>query len=247
MMFFEEDDIKTLTQEVSIRDALADVGIKTYRKGSLDAICCLKHNDSKPTNCFIYDDTNVCYCYACGQATNNIEVYTANGYSFYEALCRLAELSGNPEQFEKEKKKKRRELPALSREEKILLGFNPKRPVIKQYVNTTTIPPKDRNYTARLVDAEDGSGEAEWIYDVYTEAPENPWTSLKRDNPVAYLEMILGKILETQNKIKVERAQSLKNGIRDLSCYDQQWKMTVDLARRFKKAYRFYKRKRRAS
>ena len=101
---YRRSDLKQLAEDTSSVDVARALGMKVYRKGSRDFICCPGHEkrlgkkDSNPTNAVL---TNRGYhCFACGASVSTADMIVEyTGWSLHRAFEFMAEVNGGAELY----------------------------------------------------------------------------------------------------------------------------------------------------
>lgn len=187
MLLFEDEDKRELLEEVSIIDVLDFLGVEYRNFGCRKSILCpdrLNHNDQHYGSCYIYENSNTVHCFVCNKSFDAIELLRLNGYSYYDALCTLADLSGSPSRFEKQPERKQCRIPRLTKEQRKLIGLYPERRRIKLYTSIQENKPDTRDYDIVFSEAEE-----ENTYLPYKTLGYNPWIKLQKENPEWYLSL----------------------------------------------------------
>lgn len=213
-LFFTEDEARLLKNSITALDAVQELGLEIVNGNIL---CTLPdHHDTRINgSCKIRRGGRI-YCFACKQYLHPVtDVFmTVGGMSYYESLCKIAEMTNTEHLYEsvnkeeKEKKKEKFPLRGLTEEEKKLLGFAhySKTAVPKTntcFIGCTDIKPeaKDRCYR-----------DADGNYILETKNELN-WYSLLADDPLSYRIMVLNKCYEKLEFIKeqIEENRKLKS------------------------------------
>lgn len=198
MLLFEDEDKRELLEEVSIIDVLDFLGVEYRNFGCRKSILCpdrLNHNDQHYGSCYIYENSNTVHCFVCNKSFDAIELLRLNGYSYYDALCTLADLSGSPSRFEKQPERKQFRIPRLTKEQRKLIGLYPERRRIKLYTSIQENKPDTRDYDIIFSETEE-----EDTYLPYKTLGYNPWIKLQKENPEWYLSLVLHKCMETMER-----------------------------------------------
>lgn len=178
-MYFKEGDREELLRDVSPLMAIEYLGLPTKKMGSNISILCPSpdHNDTHYGSCMVLHGGQYCKCFACGKTFNAATILMdAGGYSYYDALCTLASLSGREEEFEASKRphKTKEEFlfKDLNNPNKTLIGIAPYSH-IKNVKNASFEKPKEMGFFR------DESGD----YVTYDGGQWNPWADLIKNEP----------------------------------------------------------------
>lgn len=189
-MYFSEEDKEQLMREVSVMEVIDELHLDTKRCGSSISILCPapEHNDRHFGSCKV-NSRGKCVCYACNRSFSTIDLLMMEGgLSFYEAMCTLAQLSGHPQDFEQQGKKKENIKPVsfkkLTAEQKKLLGF-------AEFSNCRAY----MGYSFERPDAESIRDET-GHYIIVNGLGYNPWRTLSMEEPELFDWMIRNKCKE---------------------------------------------------
>lgn len=212
-LYFSDDDAAYLSECYTAKEAAIDMGLEFSNQHSNMLLCpSSEHNDVHFGSCKVFRDGSI-YCYACKKKFSAIDIFMeAGGMSFYEALCHIAESTGQSEKYEASKVKKdtvrKPLLRRLRPEEKELLGFA-RGNNSHCYNNFQTYKPDDTG-KIRYKRTEEG-------YLIY-EKDTLSWNWLITEMPYQYKNMVLNKVYERLVEIKSkarEIQEILKNHEKD--------------------------------
>lgn len=205
-MYFKEGDREELLDVVSPLMAVEYLGLPTKKMGSNLSILCPSHNDTHYGSCMILHGGKYCKCYACGKRFNALNILMdANGDSYYEALCTLAELAGREDDFESKKRppktKEEYRFADLNNANKTLIGIAPYAH-IKNITNAQEDVPEGNNFFRD----KDGN------YVTYN-GGGNPWIDLIKEDPET-----AEWIIQNKCKEKLVEYDSLIEQLRNPGC-----------------------------
>lgn len=189
-LYFEEEDVKILTDAVTPLQAVEFLGLERKRYGSNESILCPDpgHNDRHYGSCMITKGGTRCKCYACNKSFSSLQILKlAGGYDFYDAMCILADLAGMEGDYEASKKKHtpKPSYRRLTNEQKKMIGLAT-RQELRLVKNVTS----DRDEAGAS-----GYRDEDGMYLCYDTAP-NPWVEMAKDSPEEFDWMIRSKCIE---------------------------------------------------
>lgn len=205
-LFFESGDREELLSQVTPLMAVDYLGLPTKRYGTNLSILCPnpEHHDQHYGSCMITHDGKRCTCFSqCGgRSYSALQILIwQGGYSFYDAMCVLADLAGRTEEYEASNRRNMepqlREIRALTAEQKkqIKMAMFPK---IKAVKNVTSKRPDTGDYFR------DDNGD----YVIYDSGNyRNPWLEMAKNDPDTLDWLIQNKCKEQMLTIDYLRKQ----------------------------------------
>lgn len=188
--YFEDEDKEELLDMIDINDVVDYLGIERDRKNA-KGILCPGHNDTHFGNCFINKNNKSCYCYACGKSFDAIDLLTNQGFSFYDALIKLSELTGTIEKYNA--KKSKTNSCFLSSAEWKMLGVSKRKNILP--IKTLCEKPKKE----KLWEYVETSNHC---YYIVLKKMKNPIEELKKEDFYLYKQIIVNKCEERIQQIK---------------------------------------------
>lgn len=178
-LYFQEDDKMELIDAVTPLQAVEYLGIETQRRGQNISILCPapEHNDRHFGSCMIEHHGRTCKCYACGRRLTSLSILMlAGGYTLYDAMCILAEISGMSDKFEASKKENQKRIHQKSKtvplQTRRMLNLSTNSH-IKAVLNAVQTRPESGNCIR------DNNGD----YVILNSVLWNPWTELCQQEP----------------------------------------------------------------
>lgn len=192
-LYFKKEDADELKKLPLIREVIHYLGIPVKK----DSILCPLHDDRHYGSCIVSKKRRGVVCYVCNKHISTIKLLKAYNFSYYEALCILAKLSGRDFLYEqtgksdaiKKEEKIRKRIPErlYNWEEACFLGLAPR--IINISTGQSFEVPADSEYYKEM--QEDGN----ILYTTIT-AYGNPLRELELEDPEAFRYLITQKAKE---------------------------------------------------
>lgn len=214
-MYFSDEDIELLQEEVTPLMAIQALGIETRKQGSNLSILCPSpdHNDQHFGSCMIMHHGRVCKCFACGRSFTSLQIIMMEtGCGLYEGMCTLAEIAGMEDCFNASKqqvaKKVDKMLPNTVKQQ-IGLAIYSK---IANILNNSDCREDDSHYLR----ANDGS------YLKVNGGNWKPWNDLRKEDPETFEWLVRNKCKEKLLSIDMLRKKIRSMNGAEISsyCYD---------------------------